>query len=168
MAFRGQRLFTLTVSRNLKDIENKYRNFSYEGGRLLEIRREEMREVGRRGVAILREEAPERTGWFASRIIYRTAIVGNRLELRFTWPQPLGKWITGGTGIFGPTGQVIRPKQAKVLHFWYRGKEVFAAWVRGMRPNPFVDRAMVKIRPMLLTAARRIGNYVNLEIAGKR
>ena len=167
MAFSGQRLYTLTVSPRLRDLEGRFASFEQDGGRLLEIRREEMREVGRQGVAILREEAPKRTGWFASRIIYRTAVVGNSLELRFTWPQPLGKWITGGTGLFGPRKAVIRPVRAKVLRFWIGGKKIFAAWVRGMRPNPFVDRAMARIRPRLMTELRGIGNAVITGLAGK-
>lgn len=168
MAFRGARLFTLTVSPELRDLEGRFRNFGYEGGRLLEIRREEMRNVGRLGVNILREEAPKRTGWFASRIRYHTRVMGNSLELRFTWPQPLGKWITGGTGIWGPRRAVIRPVRAKVLRFVIGGKVIFAAWVRGMKPNPFVDRAMVRFRPMAMAAARRIGIKVRMEMTRRR
>jgi len=167
MAFRGGRLFTFTVSQNLRDIGRRYRRFSYGGGRLLEMRREEMRELGRTGVDILQEEAPKRTGRFAAGIRYHTRVVGSSLELRFTWPQPLGKWITGGTGIWGPRKAVIRPRKAKALRFWIGGKKIFAAWVRGMKPNPFADRALIRFRPYFGIAMRRIGRRVNLEIAGK-
>ena len=192
MAFKGVQLLTMSISPTIGDMEGRFASFEADDGRLLEIRREEMRDIGQLGVAILQQEAPKRTGWFASRIRYHLGVVGvnsegagmirrgihriryltgfvggNALELRFTWPQPLGTWITGGTGIYGPRKAVIRPVRKKALRFEIGGKVIFAAWVRGMKPNPFVDRAMTKIRPMAMDALRRMGNKVTSELAGK-
>lgn len=44
---------------------------------------------------------------------------------------PYAAFQEEGTGIYGPSGQVIRPRRAKVLAWRSGGKMVFAAWVRG-------------------------------------
>lgn len=60
-------------------------------------------------------------------------------------------YVHNGTGIYGPKHALIRPKQATALVFRSkvygakRGKYkglVFARYVRGMRPNPFLRDAL--------------------------
>lgn len=60
-------------------------------------------------------------------------------------------FVHDGTGIYGPKHTLIRPKQAKALvfrskiygakHGKYKGL-VFARYVRGMKPNPFLRDAL--------------------------
>lgn len=57
-------------------------------------------------------------------------------------------FVHDGTGIYGPRGAMIRPKNGRYLVFrTKRGKLVFARQVRGMRPNPFLKDAL----PIALT-----------------
>src|SRR5579875_2612957 len=68
-------------------------------------------------------------------------------------------YVHEGTGLYGPRGQVIRPVSAKVLVFRpsrgaggvrlantmavsQRGPMVFAAFVRGQKPQPFLREAL--------------------------
>ena len=52
-------------------------------------------------------------------------------------------YVHEGTGIYGPKGMPIYPTTAKMLS-WIpkKGKRVFARFVRGMRPNPFLKDAV--------------------------
>ncbi len=54
--------------------------------------------------------------------------------------------VATGTGIYGPEGRpiIIRPVTKKCLHFIWQGMEIFTkrAEVKGMKPNPYPDRAM--------------------------
>lgn len=56
-------------------------------------------------------------------------------------------WAHDGTGIYGPRGQYITPRRAKVLR-WYAkgGKPIFARRVRGMRGSHFLERALPAAR----------------------
>lgn len=61
------------------------------------------------------------------------------------------RWVHDGTGIYGPKRTLIRPKRAKALVFRsklygqksgkFRGKVVVKS-VKGMRPNPFLAKAL--------------------------
>lgn len=48
---------------------------------------------------------------------------------------PYAAYQENGTGIYGPRGQVIRPRRAKALAWMSGGQMVFAAWVRGSPPK---------------------------------
>lgn len=61
------------------------------------------------------------------------------------------KWVHDGTGIYGPKKMPIKPTKARVLVFKskvYGAKKgkyaglVFAASVKGMKPNPFLKNAL--------------------------
>jgi hypothetical protein len=47
-----------------------------------------------------------------------------------------------GTGIYGPRGRKITPKKAKALVFRVNGELVFAKSVRGIKPNPWLVKAL--------------------------
>ncbi len=47
-------------------------------------------------------------------------------------------YLEYGTGIYGPLGRPITPKDAKALKFKIGGKTVFAKSVKGMTPQPFI------------------------------
>ena len=54
--------------------------------------------------------------------------------------------VATGTGIYGPEGKpiIIEPVTKKCLHFIWQGMEIFTkrAEVKGMKPNPYPDRAL--------------------------
>ena len=51
-------------------------------------------------------------------------------------------WVEEGTGVFGPTGQVITPKTARMLHFVARdGAVIFTKSILGMPGRSFVEDA---------------------------
>lgn len=53
--------------------------------------------------------------------------------------------VNDGTGVYGVRRAVIRPKKAKVLHFTWRGKEWFLKYVKGQKPQKFVERSIPEI-----------------------
>lgn len=54
--------------------------------------------------------------------------------------------VATGTGIYGPKGKpiIIEPVTKRCLHFIWQGMEIFTmrAEVKGMKPNPYPDRAI--------------------------
>jgi hypothetical protein len=60
------------------------------------------------------------------------------------------RWVHNGTGIYGPRHRPIKPKRAKALRFKGRrfGKSgwVYARQVKGMKPNPFLEDALIAAR----------------------
>jgi hypothetical protein len=53
------------------------------------------------------------------------------------------KYVNDGTGIYGPHGQLIRPKTARLLGPWiYKGKKIAVPYVRGIRPRKFVEKSI--------------------------
>lgn len=52
------------------------------------------------------------------------------------------KYVHDGTGIYGPTGQVIRPRSKKALEFQGRGGTVFSRYSVGQRGTKFLERAL--------------------------
>lgn len=53
-------------------------------------------------------------------------------------------FVHGGTGLYGPRHQVIRPRRGRYLRFKVRGRAryVYAKSVKGMRPNTFLASAL--------------------------
>jgi len=53
-------------------------------------------------------------------------------------------WVHEGTGIYGPRGMPIRPKNGKVLVFRPKGaaKNVYVKSVKGMKGRPFLRDAL--------------------------
>ena len=52
------------------------------------------------------------------------------------------KWVSEGTGVYGPHGHPIVPRRAKFLRFELNGRVVYATSVRGVPPFPFMQRAL--------------------------
>lgn len=48
------------------------------------------------------------------------------------------RWMQEGTGIYGPTGAAITPKNGKMLMFVINGQRVFAKSVKGSPKRPFL------------------------------
>ncbi|GAA0591614.1 hypothetical protein GCM10010174_03320 [Kutzneria viridogrisea] len=114
-----------------------------------------------------RTGAPRDTGVLAASIYEELLIHGLVVTGRVAIAAPYGIYVTRGTGIYGPSGQPIRPKNAKVLAF-PAGRRmgpvragaktsssgrpmVFATQVRGQRPNPFLSRALQAASPWPIT-----------------
>jgi hypothetical protein len=51
-------------------------------------------------------------------------------------------YVQRGTGLYGPVGQMIRPRRASVMVFPVGGKMVFARQVRGVHPRPFMTEGL--------------------------
>ncbi len=54
------------------------------------------------------------------------------------------KWVHDGTGIHGPTGQRIVPRNAPFLVFEWQGRTWRLRSVAGQKPNPYADRAITQ------------------------
>jgi len=102
--------------------------------------RKELTAEGKNLVRMVGTEARGgQSGTIGKGVSSRTFAGGDRVELRI-YVNQIGKWHLSGTGIYGPLGKVIRPTHARVLHFFIDGQEFFRPWVRGVKPDPFVER----------------------------
>lgn len=61
--------------------------------------------------------------------------------VEFSFPY-YAQYLEWGTGLYGPKKKVIRPKNAKMLSWMSDGKRVFASYVKGMTPAPFIRPVM--------------------------
>lgn len=53
--------------------------------------------------------------------------------------------VNDGTGIYGPTGRVIRPRTGRLLGpFKYGGKMIAVPWIRGQKGQRFVEKSITK------------------------
>lgn len=97
--------------------------------------------------------APRRinTGHLRNSVGFNLIVRPDGLAVRVGTGVYYALYVHDGTGIYGPKHALIRPKQAKALVFRSkvygakRGKYkglVFARYVRGMRPNPFLRDAL--------------------------
>jgi hypothetical protein len=128
-------------------------------------RRAMLKGQGRRFVSFAQDEAPKRTGVFASKIFYRTFSRGDVEELNVFTPQPLGKWITEGT-----RPHVIRAKRARFLRFYWPkvGRVVYFKSVNhpGTKANPFMSRAYRRWLPGARADLRLIAQNWSRTIQG--
>ncbi len=62
--------------------------------------------------------------------------------MHFVNDKEYATWVEEGTGVFGPRGEPIVPKNAKKLVFIARdGQKIFARSIKGMQERPFIDAA---------------------------
>ena len=113
--------------------------------------------VAEDGVLHMEAVTPRRTGRGANsyRVINRG---GNTREINnsvFYLP-----YVNDGTGIYGPRHTRITPKNAKFLHFTWKGQEWFLPSVRGQKPRRFVEKGANDIAKsvdkLAVIAARRV------------
>ena len=132
---------------------------------LLDIRREEMRGLGRQFVSIAGEESPGGTGHTVARgIRFRSFVSENSVGFSAT-PGQIGQWHIQGTGIYGPLRRLIRSKSGKKLHFFIDGQEFFRWTVKGIKPNAFFERAHKRWLPLAEAALRRISTRWSDELS---
>lgn len=68
---------------------------------------------------------------------------GHRLVGFVSFNVGYALYVTKGTGIYGPRGQVIKPKTKQFLKFTLPdGTVIYAKSVKGQRPNPFLVDAL--------------------------
>lgn len=174
--------FSITASPSFKDIAGR---FARAEKILLDARRDEMRELGKRFVVLLKDEAPRgKTGKFRQSIIYRTYQDGSDLTLRTYHAQPLGTWIIGGT-----EPHKIQANSAGALYFFWpkigkfvvvpkaggfkthvRGDEL---WVGkgfvthpGTKPNDYASRAFERGKDDINASMRKITNRYVMALNG--
>jgi hypothetical protein len=86
--------------------------------------------------ATAKQVAPIRQGILRAGIQINPArIDGNTVTGSVEATAPHSLFQEQGTGIYGPSGQPIRPKSAKVLAWSSGGKMHFAKQVKGSRPH---------------------------------
>jgi hypothetical protein len=105
----------------------------------------EVRERGERIKIRAQELVGVDTGRLRASIYVRNfTILGNPAVL-IGFGTTYGKFHHNGTGLWGPHRRSIRPKVASALRFTPKGggPVVFAASVRGSKPNPFLKDAIV-------------------------
>ncbi|MEU6932882.1 HK97 gp10 family phage protein [Streptomyces sp. NPDC046374] len=85
---------------------------------------------------------PKRSGRTSRSFQSEVEIVDGMVVGRVWSDDPVVKWLEEGTGIYGPRRQRIYPRRARVLHWYDGGEEFFAASIKGMRPQPFMKRAL--------------------------
>ena len=116
-------------------------------------RREEMREMGRKVVKVLREEAPIRTGKLRAGIHFRTSKeTPTRTELAIYSKEPYTQWVIRGRG---PVVAI----RARALRFEPGPPGsgfIFRKRVGPAKANPFQARAFARLQPEPLMVVRRI------------
>lgn len=143
--------FTLRPS--FRDLHGR---FAAAKNAMLEERRDMLRDEARRYVDLAQDEAPKRSGEFAKTIGFRTFVNNDAAGFKIHMGQPLGKWLMGGTGLYGPLHHLIVPRHAGVLHFFIGNEEFFRHSVRGMKPNKFTGRAYRRWFPGAGAALRKL------------
>ena len=106
--------------------------------------RDILREQARMVAGAARKRAPRRTGRLAGSISSRVATAGGKAAGIVTATAPYARFVHDGTGIYGPRGQMIRPRRARMLSWRDRdtGEQIFAKAVRGVPPRPFLIQAL--------------------------
>lgn len=102
----------------------------------------------RRNLAGATGSGPRRidTGLLRSSIHTNLMTGGPFLVMRVGSGQYYALWVHDGTGIYGPKARPIKPKVASHLVFKWKkmgNKQMFLKEVKGMRPNPYLEAAMV-------------------------
>ena len=93
------------------------------------------------------------------------------LEIRQAARSALGVFygfiVREGSGLWGPTGQPIRARNVKALHFFIGGQEFFRKSVKGQRPNPYHKRVMAQLRPQIQRVVNDMGRRIIAHISGQ-
>lgn len=95
---------------------------------------------GRRVRDAARRNVNSRTGTLARSIEVTIAPRGEAPGARVGTNLFYARFVHDGTGIYGPTGQVIKPQRGKALRF--DGGTQFSAYSRGQRGTKFLERAL--------------------------
>jgi len=142
--------------------------FAAANAELLNVRRDLMREEGRRFTMLAQDEAPGQSYKFKRSIGFRTFVESDAVGFRVHMAQPLGTFIQEGT-----RPHPITAHGKSLRFFWPSGPQgpgiYFFYSVRhpGTNPNPFMARAYRKWRPHGQQALRRISTWYVETIRGQ-
>jgi HK97 gp10 family phage protein len=89
------------------------------------------------------KEAPVKTSNLMHSITSNVSADGKHGEIRAT--APYAEFVHRGTGLFGPFKQRIFPTTKKAL-FWPGASHPVKS-IKGMKPNPFFERALKQTKP---------------------
>jgi hypothetical protein len=149
---------TVVVTLNQAEID---RVFHSPGGPVFRYVHDLTEQV--RNAAVRR--APHDTGALAASIESLVTIYGDRITGRVGSRLGYARYVQEGTGLYGPKHRLIVPVQAKVLAFRpgrmigplrrgkkhpspeKRGPMIFARYVKGSPPNPFLTDALDEVLP---------------------
>lgn len=95
---------------------------------------------GRRVRDAARRNVNSRTGTLARSIEVTIPPRGEAPGARIGTSLFYAKFVHDGTGVYGPTGQVIKPQRGKALKF-SNGAQ-FSRYSRGQRGTKFLERAL--------------------------
>lgn len=156
-------LIKVTSRPTFRDLNNQ--KFAPATKKLIEHKRDMMRKLGRRYVALAQEEAPKKTGKFAKGIRFQSFAAGDNVGFKVTTPQPLGTFITEGT-----KAHSITPKGPgyPLAFYWEKmGKMWYTYHVShpGTKANPFHKRAMSRWLPEAEMDLRRISTRWATEVS---
>lgn len=163
----AEKLITVTSKPPFRDVAGRFARADKE---FLADKRESMRSLGRRWVAIAREEAPMgKTGNFRKSLAFKTSQSGSTVSFSAYSAQPLGKWI-----VLGTKAHIIRARNARNLRFfWKDGPKgpgtYFFPFVNhpGTKPNPYNQRATDRWMPDADMELRRISRKFVMTMQGK-
>ena len=134
-------------TRGFTELQETFKNAPRK---IQDVGREWAREVAAEEAALIRREAPRKSGKFRNTIepYARAFVIGVRFQPYPKLGYKLKDWIIGGT-----RPHIIRAKNAEALHFYWKRKRkwVFAKFVRhpGTKPNDFVTRGAIKFDPRI-------------------
>ncbi len=116
-----------------------------------------VRRVAENTANIARATAPVDNGQLRSSIRVEMRYGDGQVKAWVYTPLEYGLHLHEGTGVYGPTGQPIRPRRGQYLVFpsrsgrGGRGGMVFAREVRGVRPRRFLLNALRAASPWPVT-----------------
>lgn len=96
------------------------------------------------------EMRAEATGHMKGRIGSTVVKRGGNVRAVVYAATPYAEYVHEGTGIYGPLKRPIRPVRGKALEFEIGGQKLVRRSVKGMRPRPFLTRAVRKVIPRKL------------------
>lgn len=97
---------------------------------------------GRRVRDAARRNVNSRTGALASSIEVSITTSGGVTGAQIGTNLFYAKYVHDGTGIYGPSGQPIRPRSKKALEFQGSNGTVFSRYSVGQRGTKFLERAL--------------------------
>ena len=125
------------------------------------ILRKSLNAIGRRGVQLLRNFAPHKTGKLARSLHYSITGPSDTPRVNFFDRVPYGELVISGT-----RPHTIFARNAKALRFTVGGRVVFAKSVQhpGTKPNRYQERARRPFqrdaRDIIATATREIARII--------
>lgn len=110
---------------------------------------QEVNRITRRIEARAKTKVGVDTGRLRSSIQRTLTVEGSRVVGRVGSSVQYAAYHHQGTGIYGPKGRPIRPKNGPFLVFTPKGSRspVFARQVSGSKPNPFLVEALREVVP---------------------